>query len=523
MINPGESWPLLNPMNHDTTYNGTWDSDEDWDGDGFPNLCEVVQGYLDSGNPWQYNIYDGNSKPSTCDSGPINANISWSPTNPQRCEGATLTVNYTPNEGPLMGVSPIHIGVMTNGTSIGTFAMSDNGGTWQHVISYDTNTTSIAFWFQDAGGTVFDNNSGANYSVSVADCIEDVFLLQHGRNQGQRQLPRAPDRTCISGLRSRTRTCISRPGAQMEAVTTTSCTPPTVSENHSPHPGARAVKCGSTKPQEPYLSAESDPTDGFNAINNGGTIGRVAMGANGEALEGEFNLIEVFGDTPDTVYLCAAAFGDNDGDAVASQGPFQYNAAQHNSGDIEITEFLPVSIDSIRDENMDGHFDCGKPVMETEVNGNRRDANYDLRRFFLDELAGDSESITFYFTANTAPGDTVTNVELITSLNRRDFASLDYDLDDVSVGNATHYFRAYPMTDNAGEWSVTVPVEKCGAYRATVRYQVNGNTYYYTDYAQRRDIAIVVSPKKVLARTMYELNTMVVEATDSTFFGRQHV
>ena len=61
-----------NPMNADTDYNGTWDGDEDWDGDGFSNLCEVRQGYLDHDNAYWNNIYNSGSKPAACTGSAIN-------------------------------------------------------------------------------------------------------------------------------------------------------------------------------------------------------------------------------------------------------------------------------------------------------------------------------------------------------------------------------------------------------------------------------------------------------------------
>jgi glycosidase len=53
-----------------------------------------------------------------------------------------------------------------------------------------------------------------------------------------------------------------------------------------------------------------------------------------------------------------------------------------------------------------------------------------------------------------------------------------------------------------------------------VRYRVNGVYRYYTDSAQRRDCAVVVSPKKVLKTNMYEVNPLIVEAKDTTKAGR---
>jgi hypothetical protein len=88
------------------------------------------------------------------------------------------------------------------------------------------------------------------------------------------------------------------------------------------------------------------------------------------------------------------------------------------------------------------------------------------------------------------------------------------------------YFRAYAMTgpDPQGFYTATLPVNLCGAYRLQVRYKVagvnDGNFIYYTDHAQRRDCAIVVSPKKALEMNMYEVNPLIVEAKDTTFAGR---
>ncbi|MFM7373938.1 MAG: hypothetical protein ACKO39_02140, partial [Chthoniobacterales bacterium] len=112
-----------------------------------------------------------------------------------------------------------------------------------------------------------------------------------------------------------------------------------------------------------------------------------------------------------------------------------------------------------------------------------------------------------------------------TNLNRRDKAVLEENPATVTTSSNT-YFRAYPMSgpDADGYYSVSLPVELCGAYRLQVRYKVagvNGNGYiYYTDNGLRRDCAIVVSPKKSLELNMYEVNSLIVEAKDTSFGGR---
>jgi len=185
-------------------------------------------------------------------------------------------------------------------------------------------------------------------------------------------------------------------------------------------------------------------------------------------------------------------------------------------------EFLRVPIASIRDTDMDGYFDVGKPQMWTIVGSDTNDANYGLRRFFIDELAGETHDLTVRFEPNVDPGDVVSDVELFSNINRRDFAVIDENPATVLPTSAGSYFRAYPMTLLGGDtYEQTLTIHKCGAYRVTVRYKINGGAYrYYTDNGLRRDCAVVVSPRKALDLTMYEMNPMIVEATNSFFDGR---
>src|SRR5205085_11492965 len=193
-------------------------------------------------------------------------------------------------------------------------------------------------------------------------------------------------------------------------------------------------------------------------------------------------------------------------------------AAWSGDNNLQITEFQPVSTAAIRDEDLDGYFDNGNPSMQTVVNGNTADADYGLRRFFLDELLKETGQITINLTPNVAPSGTVSEAQIVTNLNRRDFATLDYDLNTVSTTDNTAYFRAYPMNATGpGTFSVTLPVTKCGVYRITARYRINAGPWiYYTDHAQRRDCAVVVSPRKAQSAIIYEVNPSIVEATGTT-------
>jgi hypothetical protein len=162
--------------------------------------------------------------------------------------------------------------------------------------------------------------------------------------------------------------------------------------------------------------------------------------------------------------------------------------------------------------------------MWTVVNANTNDANYGLRRFFLDEVAGDQEQITVIVEPRAGGTNQITEIEVFSNLNRRDYATLpgDEDPDSVTSTSLTTYYRGWPMADlGGGRYSATLPVNRCGAYRINARWRINGGAWrYYTDNGLRRDAAVVVSPKKALDTTLYEVNPLTAEATSDQFAGR---
>jgi len=167
-------------------------------------------------------------------------------------------------------------------------------------------------------------------------------------------------------------------------------------------------------------------------------------------------------------------------------------------------------------------------------------ADYTTTKLFIDEIASETQEVVVTFSPNAAD---LTKVEIFSNLDRRDYVDVDYTNANITAdgyadginppsGNLITtndtgaYFVAYPMiSQGGGDYVWTGQVSHCGAYRLTARYQTNGmaatNWHWYTDSsAGRRDHAIVVSPKKVHQLTMYELNTLTVEAEDNTESGR---
>jgi hypothetical protein len=167
----------------------------------------------------------------------------------------------------------------------------------------------------------------------------------------------------------------------------------------------------------------------------------------------------------------------------------------------------------------------GDPVLT--VNG--KSADYTTSKFWIDEIAGDTRQVVVYYTPGVASPD---KVEIFSNLDRRDYTDVDFNTDGIpdgikppsgniiSTNDFGSYYRAYAMTSiGSGQYVWTGLVSKTGAYRLTARYQTNGVWRYYSELP-RRDHAIVVSPKKVLDQTMYELNTLTVEAQGADQNGR---
>ena len=518
--NYGETWTRLNPMNADSDYDGIWDGDEDSDyninsGDGMSNLCEVRQGYLDFDDPYHYNIYDGSSKPSVCSGNVIDSVASWSPVSPTRCSGNTLTITYTPNDGPLAGISPvqIHIGYNNWTGTIDSNMTSAGSGVWQMSYAIPGAATNINFVFRNVAGSIWDNNNSNNWGVAVGACVitTNYFNMDGNFDSSGYEVANVGMKI-VAAVKSNhlyAATWSARGGANDHFLyITDKIGVPQAA------PWAKAGNVSFDKTTKPYLAVEQSTGAGY--LNNGGTLGRNWIGPAGSAMELELDLNEVFGYVPDVLYMAAVAYGTGDGGTVQSQCPPDWTG----DSNLPEMEFQAVPVASIRDENMDGVFDVGKPQMWTVVNGSTNDANYDLRRFFLDETMGDSSAITVVLQPNISG---VSNVELFSNLNRRDFAVLPGDEDPATVtaSSASTYYRAYPMTSiGGGQYAVTVPVTKCGVYRINARYTVGGKTCYYSDGGLRRDGSVVVSPLKAQQLRLYELNPMIAEATNDNFYGR---
>jgi len=512
--NYGENWTRLNPYNHATFYTEWWDDSMDFDGDTYDNGTEVLAGYA-QGNIYMYSIYDSDSAPTAT---PVIASQAlWTPEYPER--GDALSVVYLPKEGPLQGSTQVTMHV---GHSLKTFgewkdvtnmAMTSVTGTWQVIYTVSPTATSVEMVFYNSDG-VWDNNNGNNWQASVQADTNRYFTMDGSNVDSDAYLVFGTNMHIWAAVKSNNlyaATWAAGGGGNDHFVYVTD-----EPGNAMDSPWAKAGQVFFDVDNKPYLAGEG--ATGFEGwFNISGSVGNYYPGV----LEGEINLIDAFGYVPGAVYVAAVACGTADGGGINSQGPYPWD----DDDNLNVTEFLRVPIASIRDDDLDGYFDVGKPEMWTVMGSDTNDANYGLRRIFLNELAHETETITVILQPNANPGETVTDVELFSNVNRRDFVKMEEDPDTVTTASGDTYYRAYTMNDiGGGRYSYDLEVYKCGAYRINARYKISGanggNYIYYTDNGLRRDCAVVVSPTKALELTMYELNPMIAEATNDTFVGR---
>ena len=504
--NYGETWTRLNPMNAETYYNGQSDGDRDSDGDGVSNIQELLRGYRISGNVYAYDMYNGSSVPPATVGSYAASSLAMSGGN------KIVTVTYRPNDGPLANTSSVTVNFTpTGGGSPQSFTMTGGPTEFTYAYTAPAGATSVSFNFSNGGTNDTTGGSSWSASTSAAFVMDGQFDSQNFvvSDNGMRIY------AAIRGNKLYTATWSTKGGSSDHFIFITD-----QFGNPVTHPWAKAGKVYGkfdfTAQTKPWIGANPD-----NAYANGfGAAGRNWLGDQGKALETEIDLVQVFGSIPRILYIAVGAYPRANGGALLSQAPASFGNV---ADDIEIPEFQPVNTASIRDEDLDGKFDVGTPEMLVSVNGNETDGNYGLRRFYLDEVAGDTASLTVRFKPNAA--GTVSNVEVFTNLNRRDKAVLEENPSTVTTSSDT-YFLAYAMSAPGadGYYTTTIPVNLCGAYRLQVRYKVagvnGGNYIHYTDNALRRDCAIVVSPKKALTLNMYEVNPLIVEAKDATKAGR---
>jgi glycosidase len=514
-----ETWSRLNPYNHSTFYSAQWDDRGDMDGDGASNYDEVYAGYLEEDNIYFYDIYDAGSTPSG--SGSVASVATVLPTSIST--GDVVTITYTPNDGTLSGVSPVvmHIGhsFKTEGSwqDVIDTNMTASGDSWTGTYTVPDTATSVDVTFHD-GGSIWD---GSDWQFNVSGAEGPEFIMDAQLDSAAYEIAEYNGMKLWAAVR----------GSTLYVATWGTGTNGAIRNDHfvvmGDDLGDAAANAWAKEgyaflgSNYVYLAGEGgNDWSGWFETSGVTTSANSNVGGTYNYLEGTIDLADNYGSIPEALYMAVGVFGSNDGDPLVAQVPAMWD----DNSNIEVMELLRVPIASITDNTYDGQFDMGSPVMYTIVNDDTNNANYGLRRFFLNEVNGDQEHISVQLEPNVGGTNVLSEVELFSNLNRRDYAKLpgDEDPDSVTTTGIDTYYLAHTMTDEGGGiYTVSLPVNRCGAYRINARWKVNGGDWvYYTDNGLRRDCAVVVSPKKALDTTLYELNPLTAEATGDQFADR---
>ncbi|MFA5352854.1 MAG: hypothetical protein WC291_01360 [Thermodesulfovibrionales bacterium] len=159
-----------------------------------------------------------------------------------------------------------------------------------------------------------------------------------------------------------------------------------------------------------------------------------------------------------------------------------------------------------------------------------RAGNYGTVKYFIDEAVNETIPLQVYVQVY-GDGHPQTEIEaqVFTNLNRRDQAKVWEDASQAGLSNS--YYATYPMayvgqSGNNYIYRADLTVQKTGIYRLTARFRINNGQWQWHNASQfdgtaQRDCAVVVSPKKVLGLSIYEVNPLVVEALPGGSFGNR--
>ena len=516
-----ETWTRLNPYNQSTFYSTQWDDRGDMDGDGVSNYEEVFAGYWQSNNVYSFNIYSASSKPDSISTNlPSSASASPNPALP----GQSLTVTYQPNQGTLGSAPAITMHIGHSKRTLGTWqgvvdvAMTPGApGTWTGTYAVPTNATSVDVTFFN--GSTWD---GRDWQFNVQGASGPRFTMNGQLDSSAFEIGSYNGMKLWAAVRG-TKLYVATWGTGGNGNDHCIYVSDSLADASPSMPGwTKGGYVFLSTTNKPFLAGEGQNSYSgwFNAAADSSTNANAKVDGTSNYLEGELDLADNFGSVPAALYLAVGAYGSADSGTLQGQVPAAWDVNEN----IEVTEVLRVPTASIRDEDADGNFDGGNPLMWTVVNGNTNSANYGLRRFFLDELRNDQEQLTVILEPNAGGTNAVTAVELFSNLNRRDYAKLpgEENPDEVTTTSMDTYYLGYTMNSvGGGRYSLTVPVNRCGAYRINARWKINNGPWrYYTDNGLRRDCAVVVSPKKALDTTVYELNPLTAEAKTDQKSGR---
>lgn len=144
-------------------------------------IAYAVAAQDDTTEVWDNN--GGNNYTITVNEGAA-AEVSWTPDAPENCGGSTVTITYTPNDGPLTGSAEISVmlgEVLSTATNWVGHAMTQVGSDWSYTHAIDTDCSRLQFAFFN-GESEWDNNGGTDWTITVGTCTGDPSVVEWSPN-----------------------------------------------------------------------------------------------------------------------------------------------------------------------------------------------------------------------------------------------------------------------------------------------------------------------------------------------------
>jgi len=256
--------------------------------------------------------------------------------------GQNVAIEYNPAGGPLSGAAQVHIHYgFNNWASVispdPVMTWNTTTQRWTINIPVSSTATQLDIVFNNNSGT-WDNNAGADWHFTVENSVPPPgFVMDGVRDASSIEL--------ASNAAGTMKLWADLQGDVLYVATNDAGEGNDhflfLADVPGPLGNAPWAKAGQVAGWDAFIADENsnDYEGWFDAV---GT--REAMtGANGGVLEGTINLREEFGGTmPSVVYLAAAAYGNNDGNALVPT--MQAPAFVANNGNIEGNEYYLLDL-----------------------------------------------------------------------------------------------------------------------------------------------------------------------------------
>ncbi|MBK8167250.1 MAG: T9SS type A sorting domain-containing protein [bacterium] len=235
--------------------------------------------------------------------------------------GSPCTVVYRPAERPLAGAGSVVIHRGRDGwLDVLDEDMTWNASTavWEHTFILPESAQSLEFVFRDAASSIWDNNGGADWRITLVEQQQD-FVMDGVLDESAR-IVAVGDGITLWSAQSSTELYLATEVAYASAWDRFIL----VGNTSTSGVVAPWAKAGLTLPWAYFLAEEQTNGwigwfDGEENIQSGAAFRK----ATGQVLEGTLDLAALFGPTgPGTLWLAATGYGTGDGGRLVLQAPF---------------------------------------------------------------------------------------------------------------------------------------------------------------------------------------------------------